>query len=353
MNVPIAEILHLLAAEKSLSPDQRAQLTTHMLKDPDWATAFGVTPETVEDVIGLRSQLLPTLYPKVQNYWQSCQIQTSCIELLWQFWLPLAQRLIQTQQQLNRPLIQGILGMQGAGKSTLTAILCLILQELGYTSLTLSIDDLYKTYADRQRLQQQDPRLIWRGPPGTHDVDLGIEILDRLRSAQAADIPRFDKSAHQGQGDRSGFESVQAADIVLFEGWFTGLFPLPDKTFETAPNPIQTPEDRAFARAMNQSLSAYLPLWERLDTLIVLQLTNYQLSKRWRMDAERVAISSGKSGMGDAEVAQFVDYFWKALHPKLFIPALIQTPQAVELVIDINAEHLPSKIFLANCYCPG
>ncbi|PZD72997.1 Uridine kinase [Acaryochloris thomasi RCC1774] len=345
MSTPMVESLHSLVSGQSLSSVQRSQLATQMLSDPDWAVAFGVTPETVEDVIDVRSQLLPNLYPKVQQYWQDCQIQTPCIDLLWQFWLPLAQRLIQTHQQLNRPLIQGILGMQGAGKSTLTAMLCLILQQLGYTSLTLSIDDLYKTYADRQQLQQQDPRLIWRGPPGTHDIDIGIEILDRLRFAQAVDIPRFDKSAHNGQGDRSGFESAQPADIVLFEGWFTGLFPLPDSAFEDPPAPINTPEDLTFAQEMNQALNDYSPLWERLDSLIVLQLADYQLSKRWRINAERVAIATGKTGMDKTEVEQFVDYFWKALHPKLFIPALIQKPQAVDLVIEINAEHLPRKIY--------
>jgi D-glycerate 3-kinase len=344
MSMQIVEVLHDLVTELSLSSAQRAQLKTYMLADPGWATAFGLTPETIDDVIEVRSHLLPQLYPKVQQYWQDCQIQAPCIELLWQFWLPLAQKLIQAHQRLNRPLIQGILGMQGTGKSTLTAVLCLILQQLGYSSLTLSLDDLYKTYADRQRLLQQNPRLIWRGPPGTHDVDLGIEILDRLRSAQGVDVPRFDKSAHHGQGDRSGFESVQSTDIVLFEGWFTGLFPLPAHAFENAPSPIDTSEDLAFAREMNQALAHYLPLWERLDSLVVMQLTDYQLSKRWRMEAERVAIATGKAGMGDAEVEQFVDYFWKALHPKLFIPALIQKPQAVDWVIDINAEHLPSRI---------
>lgn len=338
-------ILQSLLSGEPLDSAQRSQLAAQMLSDPDWAAAFGVTTDTVNEVIDVRSQLLPHLYPKVQQYWQDCRIQTPCLELLWQFWLPLAQKLIQSQQQLNRPFVQGILGMQGAGKSTLTAMLCLILQHLGYTSLTLSIDDLYKTYADRQKLQQRDPRLIWRGPPGTHDVDLGIELLDRLRSGQAVDIPRFDKSAHNGQGDRSGFESVPPADIVLFEGWFTGLSPLPDATFEETPSPIDAPEDFAFARDMNQALVDYLPLWERLDSLIVLQLADYQLSKRWRMEAERVARATGKNGMSDAEIEQFVDYFWKALHPQLFIPALLQKPQAVDLVIDINADHLPGKIY--------
>ncbi|MGB7417385.1 MAG: glycerate kinase [Thermosynechococcaceae cyanobacterium] len=345
MSTSITELLLPLLLGRSLSSTQKSQLATQMLADQDWAAAFGVSSETVDEIIEVRSHLLPQLYPKVQAYWHQCQISTPCLDLLWQLWLPLAQQLIQKHQRLNRPLIQGIVGMQGAGKSTLTAMLCLILEHLGYTSITISIDDLYKTYAERQKLVQQDPRLIWRGPPGTHEVELGIEILDLLRSGATANIPRFDKSAYGGQGDRIGFETVAPVNIVLFEGWFTGLFPLPVSAFDAAPSPIDTLADRAFAQEMNQALGAYLPLWDRLDSLMVLQLTDHQLSQRWRREAERDAISTGKAGMRDEEIEQFVNYFWKALHPALFIPALIKQRQAVDLVIDINRDHLPCKVF--------
>lgn len=340
----ITDILYRLVSGTELSAHERSQLTTHMLADANWAAAFGVTLDTVDEVIETRAHLLPALYPKVEAYWRQCRITAPCIELLWSLWLPLAQQLIQAQQQLSRPLIQGILGMQGAGKSTLTAMLCTVLQHLGYTSLTISIDDLYKTYSDRQALQRQDPRLIWRGPPGTHDVALGLEILDLLRVSQPTHIPRFDKSLHHGQGDRIGFETVMAADIVLFEGWFTGFTPLPDTDFEAAPSPIDTPADLAFARDMNHALAAYIPLWERLDSLMMLRLTDYHLSKRWRLEAEQNAIASGKAGMSDTEVEQFVDYFWKALHPHLFIPHLLSNPHKISLVIDIDHYHCVSTV---------
>jgi D-glycerate 3-kinase len=347
-NPSITPLLSPLSVDQPLSDIQRSQLATLMLSDQDWAAAFGLTLNTVDEVIEARSRLLPQLYPTVQAYWADCQITTPCLGLLWQLWLPLAQRLIQARQQINRPLIQGILGMQGTGKSTLTALLCLILKHLGYTSITLSLDDLYKTYAERQQLLQQDPRLIWRGPPGTHDVALGIESLDQLRSGAAATVPRFDKSAQGGQGDRSGFETVAPVDIVLFEGWFTGLFPLPESTFAAAPPPINTPADVAFARQINRALAAYLPLWDRLDSLMVLRLTDPHLSQRWRREAEHKAIAMGKAGMSDEEIEQFVNYFWKALHPQLFIPALINQPQAVDLVIDIDADHLPCRVSVGS-----
>jgi D-glycerate 3-kinase len=93
-----------------------------------------------------------------------------------------------------------------------------------------------------QKLREQDPRLIWRGPPGTHDVELGIELLDQLRgnigSVGISDsnqeqhyisIPQFDKAAFGGAGDRRDPLQINLKqnpiDIVLFEGWFVGVLP--------------------------------------------------------------------------------------------------------------------------------
>lgn len=263
----------------------------------------------------------------------------------------LAGKLAQKRQQLGRPLIQGILGGQGTGKTTLAKILILILEKIGYKTISISLDDIYKTYAERQLLKKQDPRLIWRGPPGTHDLSLGIEVLDKLcqscdeNSQNLISIPRFNKSLFNGAGDRIESEIVSNVDIILFEGWFVGVRPVEDTVFDIAPPPIITEADRKFARDMNNRLQDYLPLWERLDKLIVLYPTDYRFSKQWRQQAEQQMIASGKSGMSDDEIEQFVEYFWKALHPELFIKPLLDNSELVDLVIEINSDHSVSKIY--------
>ncbi len=75
-------------------------------------------------------------------------------------WLPIALDLATARQKSDRTFVQGILGGQGTGKSTLCIILKLILDYLGFSVANLSIDDLYLTYKERQELQIQDPRLI-------------------------------------------------------------------------------------------------------------------------------------------------------------------------------------------------
>ncbi len=256
------------------------------------------------------------------------------------FLLPIGIKLASHRQELKRPLIQGILGGQGTGKTTMCKVLSLILQQLGYRTLSLSLDDLYKTYSDRLTLKQQDPRLIWRGPPGTHDVKLGLTLLDKIRKGESpVTVPRFDKSAHNGAGDRTIPEIVDNVDIVLFEGWFVGVRPIDPVVFDNPPPPIITAADKAFACDINNTLHDYLPLWERLDSLIVLYPQDYRLSLEWRKQAEQQMIASGKTGMSDAEVEQFVNYFWRSLHPELFIKPLVKSATLVDLVIEINSDH--------------
>ena len=254
-------------------------------------------------------------------------------------WLPVALNLAANRKKLNRTLIQGILGSQGTGKTTLCKILQHILNYLGYSTATLSIDDLYLTYAERQALQQQDSRLIWRGPPGTHDLNLGMRVIDRcLQEDTTTDIllPRFDKSAFNGQGDRTTSKAILKPDILLFEGWFVGVQPL-QQVPTSFPLPIVTEADKQFALKCDRRLQAYLPLWQKLDSLIVLYPEDYRLSQQWRKEAEQKMIAMGKTGMSDEECDRFVEYFWKALHPELYIKPLIQT---ADLVIEIKGDRL-------------
>ncbi|NEQ69993.1 MAG: glycerate kinase, partial [Symploca sp. SIO2D2] len=143
-----------------------------------------------------------------------------------------------------------------------------------------------------------------------------------------------------------GTELVENVDIVLLEGWLVGVRPINPAVFDgNTPAPIQTPADRLFAREMNERLQEYLPLWEYLDRLIVLYPVDYRLSKQWRLQAERDMIATGKSGMSDDQISQFVEYFWKSLHPELFITPLTRNPRLVDLVVEINRDHTPAAVY--------
>lgn len=336
------------AAKRLPQPSQMQQLIAHELADSGRAQAWGITAATAETQLNQRAQLLQALISSDVRFPLPYQQWTDLIPLLWSLWLPLGLRLAATHKALGRPLMQGILGGQGTGKTTLTEILRLILQQLGYRAVCLSIDDLYKTYDERQQLRQQDSRLVWRGPPGTHDIELGLQTLQQLRQAQpgqSVDIPRFDKSAQGGEGDRVAPKQVSDIDIVLFEGWFVGVRPVSPDCFLAPPPPIISEADKAFAKDMNQALRAYLPLWDLLDRLIVLYPEDYRLCQQWRQQAEQDMKATGRTGMSAEKISQFVTYFWCALHPELFIKPLVEETGLADLVIEIRADHTPTAIY--------
>jgi D-glycerate 3-kinase len=351
MNAKIIPAIQRWSQGDRPTSEELQQLLEEELSDSQRANAFDLTRENGLEKIAARSRLFREVSEEVMQRCEQLGMGRSqtILTMLWQFWLPLAMQLAEARKQLERPLIQGILGGQGTGKTTLAEVSCLILRHLGYTTIGISIDDLYKTYAERQKLQQQDPRLIWRGPPGTHDVELGIQLLERIRQSdrrlEPILVPRFDKSLWNGAGDRIAAEPIDKVDIVLFEGWFVGARPVDETAFEHPPAPIVTPADRQFARDTNERLQDYLPLWERLDRLIILSPVDYRLSKQWRQEAEQKMKAAGKSGMSDEEIDRFVEYFWRSLHPELFVTPLTQNADLVDLVIEIDAEHRPDKVY--------
>ncbi len=345
------------------SADQQQRLREWLLESSR-ASAWQLSDDNVDVVLNSRIQLLQQLCDRLSSGEIVLPITGDWIDWipsLWSLWLPLAQSIDGKQRQLDGPFVQGILGTQGTGKTTLTQILQLILGCLGQRAVSLSIDDLYLTYHQRCQLQQQDPRLIWRGPPGTHDVALGIKTLSAFKGSEPSRsltpelaIPRFDKSLHRGQGDRIAPMLTQQPTILLFEGWFTGAQPLPEEALAyesfAFPDPILTAEDRQFARDCNHRLRAYLPLWEQLDNLIVLQPQDYRFSLQWRQEAEQKMISRGKDGLSPDEIADFVVYFWKALHPELFVTPLTLSESKLShktsLVVSIDRDHKIACLYL-------
>lgn len=94
-----------------------------------------------------------------------------------QHWRPLAAAI--AAQHAGSPLIVGINGSQGSGKTTLCRFLEVLLREShGLNAATLSLDDLDLTRSERALLAATvHPLIATRGVPGTHDVALGEAVL--------------------------------------------------------------------------------------------------------------------------------------------------------------------------------
>ncbi|KAH9485522.1 putative ATP-dependent kinase TDA10 [Psilocybe cubensis] len=243
----------------------------------------------------------------------------------------------------HRPLFVAIQGPQGSGKSYLATHVQSLLQKPPHSLrvAVLSIDDLYLPHKDLVLLaaaNSDNPLLNGRGQPGTHDVDLGVQILSALKTGNSTiELPRFDKSLHSGEGDRlpvdgTGTIVVQPPriDVVIFEGWCVGFSPISEQEILSRWRGVWDSERRKLNRGLdnicrpadlkiiNEYLKQYSRLWSFFDIFVQLKpeeppfshVSRYEVVYKWRLDQEHNMKSrNGGKGMSDTAVQSFVDRY--------------------------------------------
>nr|WP_300579232.1 kinase [Phenylobacterium sp.] len=257
---------------------------------------------------------------------------------------PLAARFATETQGRRTPLVVGLCGPQASGKSTLAAAVAGLLEAQGLTVAVLSIDDLYLSHAARQGLGAEvHPLLATRGPPGTHDVALGLRVLDDLAERRPTALPRFDK-ARDDLAPTSAWPTTPAkVDVALFEGWCVGARPQGAEALEAPVNDLEARRDPdgLWRRYVNDSLAGpYQRLFDRIDLLILLQAPGFNVVAGWRQEQERKLrtrlAAEGADlarSMSDDEVLAFVQ-----LYERLTTHILATMPAYADAAIPMTAE---------------
>ena len=244
--------------------------------------------------------------------------------------------------------VYGISGLQGSGKSTLAAQVAAEAADRGLRCALLSIDDVYLTRAERLALAREvHPLLATRGPPGTHDVGLAIEVLDALREDRATALPRFDKR----RDDRlpaAQWPRVEHVDLVLFEGWFLGT-PAEDGEALVAPlNALERDEDAdgRWRDGCNRALARDYPaLWRRIDRLLLLQAPAFEQAQAWRWQAEQAlaARASGPATMDRSAFDRFMQHY-----ERISRQALRALPDIADRIAVLDARRRPAAPWLSR-----
>jgi D-glycerate 3-kinase len=238
----------------------------------------------------------------------------------------------------RRPWVLGISGPQGCGKSTLASALVTRLAEAGVHGIALSIDDFYLSYEEQLALAARhpgNPCLEYRGYPGTHDVRLGLECLEKLCALGPGGemrLPAYDKSAHAGRGDRAPLGEwrrvVGPLDLVVLEGWMLGFAPVDEATL---------PADLV---APNRFLREYGAWTRKLDALLTLHAPTLETIVDWRVDSERARRERGEPALSDADARDYIERFLPAY--RAYVPALAARPIGpTSRRIQLRADRLP------------
>jgi D-glycerate 3-kinase len=207
----------------------------------------------------------------------------------------------------------GVAGAQGSGKSTLMRDLAARLVADGLRVAVLSLDDLYLTRAERQRLAVQvHPLLATRGVPGTHDIALGLATLAALARGEAAPLPRFDKGRDDRVPESDWPRAPAGTQVLLLEGWCLGAAPQPEGDLTPPVNELEAHEDPdgTWRRHANAALAGeYQQLWARIDRLVFLAAPDWAVVADWREQQEAELRQTAPGTMTPGQVARFIQHY--------------------------------------------
>jgi len=251
----------------------------------------------------------------------------------------------------KKPLIIGLAGGQGSGKTTISSILTLILQKyFKLNVLKVSIDDFYKTRKDRKLLSKnKHPLLMTRGVPGTHDINLILSFFTKIKDKnfRSLQIPTFNK-AIDDRCPKSLWHKIKSKpDVIIFEGWCVGARAQSSVQLKKPINLIEKVYDQSAkwrTHVNSQLKKKYKTLFRQLDEILYLKAKNFNLLREWRLKQERKLLVQTKNKknlkiMSSADVINFMQTYQR-ITQQMFKDAL----KSSSIIMNLNSNHQIEKI---------
>ena len=234
------------------------------------------------------------------------------------FFLPICEKIYQDYHKDKKIKIIGLTGGQGAGKSTITQIIKLILKtKYNLDVVYFSIDDFYKTSSERKRMSKKNHKLfIVRGVPGTHDTNLIKKTFISLskKNFKPLSIPCFDKSRDERLPKKKWKKIKKQPQIIIFEGWCVGAKPQKKKKLKKSINTLEKKYDPnlIWRSKVNYELkNKYAKIFKKINRLIFLKVPNFECVYKWRLLQEKKLqlTSRGNKIMSPTQIKSFIMYY--------------------------------------------
>ena len=221
----------------------------------------------------------------------------------------------------KKPLIIGLAGGQGIGKTTIASIITIILKK--YFKLNvfkISIDDFYKTRKQRILLSKnKHPLLMTRGVPGTHDTNIMLNFFRKIKvkKFKSLKLPKFNKAVDERYKQNLWYKIKSKPDVVIFEGWCVGAKSQNFRQLRKPINSLERIHDQTFKwrQYVNYQLETkYKKLFNQLDGILYLKAKNFSLLRRWRLKQEKKLWLKSKNKknlkiMNKDQVKNFMDTY--------------------------------------------
>ena len=256
-------------------------------------------------------------------------------------------------KKLNKksPLIIGLAGGQGTGKTTITSIISLILKK--YFKLKvfkISIDDFYKTRNERKKLSiTKHPLLMTRGVPGTHDYRIISNFFKKIKNKKfnSLKLPKFDKSKDDRCHKKLWYKINSRPDVVILEGWCVGAKAQKNSQISKPINSLEKTKDLdlVWRKHVNIQLKThYKNLFKQLNEIIYLKANNFRELQKWRIKQEKALWLKSKNKknlriMSRADIINFMQTYQR-ITQNMFKDA----PKYASIVMKLNSNHQINSI---------
>ena len=264
------------------------------------------------------------------------------------FYLPVCKKIYQNYKKNKKIKIIGLTGGQGAGKSTITQVLKLILEiKYNLSIVCFSIDDFYKTSRERADLAKRVNKLFkTRGVPGTHDTNFIKKIFIDLtkKKFRPVLIPRFDKLKDDRSPKKFWQKIEQQPNIIIFEGWCVGATPQQNKNLLKPINILEKKQDLNLKwrlRVNKELKNAYKKIFDKINMLIFLKVPSFDCVYKWRLLQEKKLqlTSKGKKIMSPLQVREFIMYY-----ERITMQMIKDLPHKAHAVLYLDKQHRFIKI---------
>ncbi len=264
------------------------------------------------------------------------------------YYLPVCRKLFDQCKFSSKPMIVGLSGGQGSGKSTIAQIFKIILQtKFKLKVICFSIDDFYKTAKERKKMSKSiHPLFFTRGVPGTHDCKMlnnVIKILKRNKFNNMK-IPKFDKSVDDRLKPNNWQKIKMKPDIVIFEGWCVGAKPQSIKNLKIPINSLEKKEDinLTWRKKVNNELkTSYDKIFKLLDKKIFLKVPSFTYVLKWRMLQEKkLKYNSNKKRMNKSQIKRFIMFYERITRE------MIKNYKKNDIILNLDNNHKIKSITL-------
>ena len=205
--------------------------------------------------------------------------------------IPISLYLIKQFPKREKPYFICFTGGQGSGKTTLSFFVQKVLNEtFNRPAMGFSIDDIYKSQEERRALANNvHPLCYVRGVPGTHDINMGLDLIDQLSRANQdtqTKIPSFCKPEDKHYPIEDWPVYIGKPDFIFFDAWCGGARPLPEEDWLPPLNQLEAEEDPdgIWSKWSNKELSKdYQTLFSLFDVLLMIKVPSmdFVYESRW------------------------------------------------------------------------